>query len=152
MIKKATKKPSSLALTKTLEDFLSPLVDVGIRFYIGQLFLQAGWLKFQHYLAGDWQKTVALYRETFPIPGLSPEVAAIVGTTGELALPIMLIAGFFTRVAAFGIFLTAFLLNLTFKEMPEHYYWMFLMATLVARGGGIISLDNLIDRIRGSRR
>ena len=85
------------------------------------------------------------------MPGLKPEIAAILGTSGELVLPIMLIAGLFTRLAAFGIFLMAFLINLTFKDMPEHYYWMFLMATLIARGGGMISLDNLVAKIRGVR-
>lgn len=152
MIKrKSTSKTMGFDMTRTLEEFLTPLVDVGIRFYVGQIFLRSGWLKFQNFLNDNWETTVALYRDIFPVPGLKPEIAAILGTSGELVLPIMLIAGLFTRLAAFGIFLMAFLINLTFKDMPEHYYWMFLMATLIARGGGMISLDNLVAKIRGVR-
>jgi putative oxidoreductase len=33
----------------------------------------------------------------------------------------------------------------------EHYYWMFLLAVLITKGGGVISVDHLLERRFGVR-
>ena len=66
--------------------YFSPLVDLTIRLYMANIFFKSGWLKFQNYMNDDWDSTIFLFTEVHPVPYLSPETAAVLGTAGELGL------------------------------------------------------------------
>lgn len=87
------------------------------------------------------------------------------GTYGEIILPLMIIFGLFTRLAAVGML--GFIFVMTVVDVTGHgvaigrifdhqatgildqrMFWGFLLVTLVATGGGKISLDGLFERIR----
>lgn len=61
--------------------------------YVAYVFFISGLTKVR-----DWGTTVALFTEEYQVPFLSPTMAAFMGTAGELALPVLLLAG----IAVFG--------------------------------------------------
>ncbi len=126
--------------------YLSPVVDLAIRLYIGNIFFISGWSKFEYYLNDNWSSTVYLFTEVYPVPGIPPEIAAVLGTGGELIFSVLLIIGLFSRLGAFVLLIMTAVIEFTFKSLPEHTYWALLLATIFARGGGTISLDHLVRK------
>ena len=72
---------------------------LAMRVYVSWQFLKSGWLKLQ-----DWDTTRFLFEEEYHVPVLSPALAAVLGTLGELVFPALLIAGLLGRLAALGLF------------------------------------------------
>lgn len=104
-----------------------------------------------NYVNGDWGATVFLFKDVHPIPGVPPEIAAVMGTAGEVVLSVLLALGFAGRFAAGG--LLAMTLVIQFLVPPEfdlmnsmHYLWMLLLAVPLVKGPGVLSLDYLISR------
>jgi putative oxidoreductase len=129
----------------------APLLYLGIRLFMAQIFFASGWLKFKNFLNHDWGSTIYLFKEVHPIPGVPPHIAAIAGTTGELGLSTLLALGLFGRFAAAGLIVMTCVIQFLVPASygianPEHYYWMLLLAVIFVRGPGIISLDGLLRR------
>jgi putative oxidoreductase len=87
------------------------------------------------------------------------------GTYGEIILPLLIVLGLFTRLAAAGML--GFIVVMTLVDVTGHgvaigrlfdhqatgildqrLFWGFLLVTLMATGGGKISLDGLLERMR----
>lgn len=117
----------------------TPLLDLAVRLWLAQIFFVSGVLK-----TANWDVTVFLYTYEHPVPGLDPAAAAVLGTGIELLCPVLLVFGLATRVAAVPLLLTALFLQLTYKELADHLYWMMLLGALVVRGAGALSLDHVI--------
>lgn len=131
------------------QKFGEPVFDLVTRLYMANIFFKAGMLKFENYLNDDWGSTVFLFEEVHPLPGLSANVAAVAGTAGELILPVLLALGLFGRFGAIGLFvMTATIQFLIPAEYGMqniiHYFWMFLLASTIVRGSGLLSLDTLV--------
>jgi NADH dehydrogenase/putative oxidoreductase len=122
-----------------LRDRVAPFLDLFVRIWLAQIFLTSGLLK-----TTNWPVTVYLYADEHPVPGLAPETAAVIGTGIELLCPLLLMIGLFTRAASVPLMLTTVFLQLTYKPLDAHLYWLALLALLFARGAGAISLDHFI--------
>lgn len=138
-------------LIKVSNVTLSPLLDLAIRLYMANIFFKSGMLKYENYANNDWESTVLLFEEIHPIPGIDPELAAIAGTAGELALPVLLALGLFTRFGAAGLLVMTLVIQFVVPEdygirNNEHYYWMLLLAVPMLKGGGALSIDALAQR------
>jgi putative oxidoreductase len=137
---------------RTLADKVgAPLLDLGIRLFMAQIFFSSGWLKFKNYINHDWGSTVYLFKEVHPIPGVPPAFAAVAGTCGELGLSTLLAIGLFGRFAAAGLIVMTCVIQFLVPASygianPEHYYWILLLAVIFVRGPGLISLDALLRR------
>jgi len=118
---------------------LGPVVDLLVRLAVAQPFLMSGLVKLS-----SWTTTVLLYTNEHPVPGLEPETAARLGTAIEIICPLLLIAGLMTRLAALPLIATAVFLQVTYREVDAHLYWLVLLVWPVARGPGPISLDRAI--------
>jgi len=136
-----------------LLDRLQPLLLLAARLYVSLIFFRAGMLKL-----ADWSSTLVLFRETYKVPVLPPELAAWVGTFGELVFPVLIVLGLAGRVGAAGLFAVNVMavvsyLDLFGFECPAginaHYYWGFILLALVVFGPGKISLDEFIGRAIG---
>jgi putative oxidoreductase len=114
------------------------LMSLAIRLYVGSVFFQSGLVKI-----ADWDSTVSLFTDEYKTPLLSPEVAAVMGTMGELSLPVLLFVGLLSRPAAFGLFMVTFDCP---AAINDHRYWGILLLVLLAFGPGKLSLDALIKR------
>src|SRR5262245_57835735 len=83
----------------SLLEKLQPLAGLAMRLYVGKVFLVSGWLKLSR-----WDSTLALFENEYQVPLLSPQIAAVLGTAGELGFSTLLILGFGSRAAALGLF------------------------------------------------
>src|SRR5262245_59422329 len=80
-------------------DHLRSILLLLTRVWVSWQFLKSGWLK-----ATNWDVTLELFRYEYHVPLLSPQVAAMAGTFGQLFFPVLLICGLFTRAGALGLF------------------------------------------------
>ena len=80
-------------------DSLQPLFALATRVYVSWQFLKSGWLKIS-----SWDQTLSLFHDEYRVPLLPPTLAAVLGTAGELILPILLIVGLAGRLSALGLF------------------------------------------------
>ena len=68
-----------------LADWGGSLLSLALRLYVGSVFFKAGLAKIR-----DWDATLALFHDEYHVPLLPPDLAAMMGATGELCLPLLL--------------------------------------------------------------
>jgi putative oxidoreductase len=130
-------------------DRLAPVVDLVARLYIANVFFSAGWNKIS-----DWETTLYLFQEEYQVPLLSPELAAWLGTGGELVLSVLLVLGLFTRFAASGLFVLNIVAVISYyaalKDSPaaiqDHLQWGIILALLMVTRVRQLTLDHLLVR------
>lgn len=129
-----------------LNEWGGSLMSLAIRLYVGWQFFKSGLVK-----VGDWSATLALFRDEYHVPLLPPEAAAVMGAAGELALPILLLLGLFSRPAALGLFAVNLMAVISYPQLfkfecpaglYDHFYWGALLLVLVVFGPGRLALDN----------
>ena len=134
-------------VTGLLERYGAPLWDLAVRLWITQVFFASGLVKIR-----DWDSTLYLFAEEYKVPILPVDVAATLGTTFELGMPILLTLGLFSRLAALPLIAMTCIIQFVLGaanpdyDHVEHAYWLFLLASIVIRGAGPISLDGALKR------
>jgi len=86
---------------------------------------------------------VALFREEYRLPWIDPGLAAHLAAYAEHLFPLLLLAGFATRLSALALLaMTAVIQVFVYPDAwPTHLSWAGLLLLLVARGAGVLSLD-----------
>ena len=89
--------------------------------------------------------TYALFRDEYKVPLLPPQIAAHLAAYAEHLFPIPLAFGLFTRLSALGLLgMTVVIQLFVYPDAwPTHLSWAGLLLYLVARGGGVVSLDRV---------
>ena len=134
-------------LVVLIERFATPVLDLAIRLWMARVFFNSGLVKIR-----DWESTIYLFQEEYRVPVLPPEVAALIGTTFELGMPIFLTLGLFARAAALPLIGMSLVIQFVLGgrspdyDNVEHFYWLFLLAVIVIRGPGLLSVDALLKR------
>ncbi len=128
----------------------SPLL-LAIRLFMANIFLKSGWGKFENYLNDDWSNTVYLFQDIHPVPGIPPEVAAVLGTGGEVILGGLLLVGLLGRFAALGLVIMTVVIEFSlpkdFGDFTDmHAMWGMLLAIVLVRGPGKFSADALAGK------
>jgi putative oxidoreductase len=123
---------------------LQPLAALATRIYVAYVFFLSGLTKIR-----DWGTTVSLFMDEYKVPLLSPEVAAAMGTAGELVLPVLLVIGLGGRFAALGLSVINVVAVISLSEiapaaMQQHITWGVLLAGLAIYGCGKYALDHFI--------
>jgi putative oxidoreductase len=126
-------------------DALQPLAALAARIYVAYAFFLSGLTKLR-----DWGTTVALFTDEYKVPLLSPEVAAAMGTAGELLLPVLLVLGLGGRFAALGLSVVNIVAVISLSEiapaaLQQHITWGVLLAGLAIYGCGKYALDHVIE-------
>jgi putative oxidoreductase len=146
-----------LGVLDQLLDALQPVVALGARCWVSWQFLKSGMLKLE-----DWETTLFLFQEEYRTPLLSPPVAAIAGTFGELFFPILLMAGLFGRFAAVGLLAVNVMAVVAYAHvlrspgfeaaLGQHYLWGAVLVMLAVYGPGRLSIDHwFVNRWLGQR-
>ena len=128
-------------LVTTPLDHARPLAALAARAYLAQVFFLSGLTKLR-----DWDTTLLLFTEEYRVPLLSPGVAAVMGTSGELVLPVLLLVGLAGRFAALGLSVVNAVAVISLAEiapaaLQQHITWGVLLAALALYGVGRWSLD-----------
>lgn len=141
------------ALAASIASWLASPFLLVTRVYVSWQFLKSGWLKLV-----DWDTTLFLFQEEYRAPLLSPVAAAVLGTAGEIAFPLLLIAGVLGRYAALGLFAVNGLAVVSYAHvllgegfeaaLGQHYLWALMLLVLVIFGPGRLSVDEGIVRVR----
>ena len=124
-----------------LFNFLSPAMMLVIRLWIAHIFWASGILKIS-----DWGNTLWLFTNEHPVPFMPPLIAAIVGTTFEISCPVLLTLGLASRLATLPLLAMTAVINFTYDNNSEHYYWAMLLGIILCYGPGKLSLDYWIGR------
>lgn len=120
---------------------LQPLALLAARSYVALVFLRSGLTKLR-----DWDITLALFTDEYQVPLLPPELAAWLGTGGELILPVLLVLGLGGRLAALGLFVLNAVAVISLMSVPDaalqqHVFWGSLLLGLLLWGPGRWSID-----------
>jgi putative oxidoreductase len=126
--------------------WLSTIFDLGIRIWVAQVFFKSGLTKID-----NWDSTVFLFGNVYSVPVLPPEVAALLATTAELGLPVLLLIGFATRLGALGLFILNYVAVISFPDMgavgiKDHILWGVMLAMIFFHGPGRIAIDEWLLR------
>jgi len=94
------------------------------------------------------EATLDLFRDEYKVPVLSPELAAVLATAAEHALPALILVGLATRFAALGLLgMTAVIQVFVYPDAyPTHGVWAVALLYLIARGPGPLALDRWLAR------
>ena len=85
-----------------------------------------------------------------PYPFPAPAVIAFAAGSAEILLPILLVLGLATRVAAVGLLTMTLVVELTVPGgWPLHLTWAARALGIMAWGPGRMSLDHLIKELNG---
>jgi putative oxidoreductase len=80
----------------------------------------------------------------FPAPGL----VAFAAGSAEILLPILLVLGVGTRLAAFGLLIMTLVIQLTVPSgWPLHLTWAAMALAIMAWGPGRVSFDHWLSRL-----
>jgi putative oxidoreductase len=129
------------ALRTTARRFPLSLVEFGMRLAVGATFFRSGMNKYQ-----SFDTAIALFRDEYRLPLLPPEVAAYMGTTVEIAAPILLVLGIFARLGAAALLVMTLTIQfLVYPDnWPEHLMWASILAYVLSRGPGALSIDRFV--------
>ncbi|ALT79688.1 DoxX family protein [Paucibacter sp. KCTC 42545] len=132
-----------------MRQLLSQAQSLGLllaRLYVAQVFFLSGLSKLR-----DWSSTLALFEDEYHVPLLPPELAAYLGTAGELVLPVLLVLGLGGRFAALGLSVVNLMAVLSLSELAPaalagHQLWGVLLLLVALWGSGRWSLDAWLGR------
>ena len=125
-------------------NLLQPVAALAARLYVANVFFLSGLTKIR-----DWGTTVALFNDEYKVPFLPPEIAAVMGTAGELGLPVLLVIGLATRFGALGLTFVNAIAVISLTEiapaaLQQHVFWGALLAGIAIFGPGQFALDRWV--------
>jgi putative oxidoreductase len=118
-------------------DLVPAITLLVARLWIAKYFFSAGLTKI-----ANFDTTIALFADEYHVPILAPKLAAIMATTAELSLPVLLGLGLMTRYAGLGLFVMTMVIELfVYPGTTEHYHLMIILAAIITFGSGRFGLD-----------
>jgi len=126
-----------------LERFPTSILALAFRVGVAMVFWKSGLTKIS-----SWDSTVALFDMEYMVPVLPAAVAAFLATVTELGCSALLVLGLGTRFAAAALLGMTFVIQVFVypEHWTDHLLWASILAYLVTRGAGTLSLDHLIGR------
>lgn len=117
------------------------VLELGMRVAVGATFFRSGMNKFE-----SFDTAVELFREEYRLPLLPPETAAYLGTAVELSAPVLLVLGLFARLGAAALLVMTLTIQFLVYpgNWPEHLMWASILAYILTRGPGPLSVDRII--------
>lgn len=129
-----------------LPEYLAPLMDLGLRLYLANVFFKSGLTKIK-----SWDSTLYLFSDVYNVPLLPPEIAASMAASAELGLSVLLVLGLFGRFAASGLFILNIVAVISYAELSEaginqHISWGILLGVLLILSRGNWSVDAWLEK------
>lgn len=120
------------------------VVALALRVFPALVFFQSGRTKVEGVFSIK-DSTWFLFEHEYALPLIPSNLAAVLATTAEHVLPVLMILGLATRFSAFGLLgMTAVIQIFVYPgAWITHGLWAAALLAVVARGPGAISLDRL---------
>nr|WP_246565123.1 DoxX family protein [Ancylobacter sonchi] len=137
-----------------MEAFAWHLAPPVLRVALALPFLRSGLTRWDGFLSLS-AGTQFLFEEQFRLHVFggeyafpAPDQLALATAIAEIALPILLIVGLGTRLAALGLLAMTGVIQLVFPDgwVNFHLYWAAMAISIIAIGPGVISLDHWIAK------
>jgi putative oxidoreductase len=127
-----------------LDRFPLSILQLMLRVAIAAVFWSSGLTKI-----ASWQTTIALFRDEYMVPLLSPELAAVTSATFELSCSALIVVGLATRLATLPLLGITFVIEVfVYPEYwTQHLMWASILLFLLTKGPGVFSLDHYIERL-----
>ncbi|HHF0511042.1 DoxX family protein [Vibrio sp. RM-44-3] len=131
-------------LINTLQAGFVPLLLLFCRLWVAWVFFNSGLIK-----VSSWDSTLYLFELEYQVPLLPWELAAYMGTTAELILPVFLALGLITRPMAAILFVFNIIAVISYpvlweKGFYDHQLWGLMILVVIVWGPGVISIDHVI--------
>ncbi len=132
-----------LRLRSWLESVPYSVLALPLRFSVAWIFWNAAQVKLI-----NWQRTLELFTDEYRVPLLPPGLAASMALSIEIACPILLVLGLFTRGAVLVLLgMTAVIQTFVYPDAwPTHLQWTAMMLVLLCRGAGSVAVDHYLWR------
>jgi putative oxidoreductase len=137
----ATLRATLSEITRFAERPIGSLTDLLLRLWFGQMFLVSGLLK-----VADWDRARLLSANEYPVAWMDSVTAAYLGAGIELIGAVLLMLGLATRAAAVALGVLALVVQLNYRALDAHLFWMAFFGWYALRGAGPLSLDHLLAR------
>ncbi|NVJ97539.1 MAG: DoxX family protein [Alphaproteobacteria bacterium] len=115
-----------------------------LRAWVAKIFYLSGRTKVSDGFLTPSDTTIFLFEEEYALPFLDPTLAAHMALNAETFLPLMLLFGLGSRVAALGLVGMALTIQ-TFvypASFAEHATWVAALLPIIMLGAGKVSLDH----------
>lgn len=121
------------------------VVSLALRIFPAMVFFQSGRTKVEG-LFSIKDSTWFLFEHEYALPLIPSNIAAVMATTAEHLLPVLIILGLATRLSALGLLgMTAVIQIFVYPDAwVTHGLWASALLALVAIGPGRLSLDHLL--------
>jgi putative oxidoreductase len=126
----------------TLEKYTAPILLLTIRLWMANIFFKSGLVKISNI-----DSTINLFEYEYALPIISPVIAAYSSIVFELGCATLLAFGLASRLMALPLIGMALTIQFLVFQNTEHFYWIFLLSTILVFGGGKISLDAFLRKI-----
>ncbi|KEQ07045.1 DoxX family protein [Pseudorhizobium pelagicum] len=120
------------------------LIAIVARLSIAAVFWKSGQTKLDGWRVSE--NAVYLFEHEYALPLISPMIAAYMATLAEHLLPILLVIGLGSRLAALGLLAMTLVIQIFVypDAWPTHGTWAACLLLIIARGPGRLSLDQLV--------
>ena len=118
-----------------------PVLDLGIRIWLAQIFFVSGVLK-----VTNWQTALNLAATEYPVSWMNPVTAAYTGAAIELICPVFLVIGLMTRYAAVPMLILSLVIQFSYHPFDSQLFWAVLFGWYTVNGAGTLSLDRMLRR------
>jgi len=136
--------PVADCIVRGLDAWAAPVADLLIRVALFGVFFGAGLAK-----VADWNGTLTLFAHDYAVPVLPAATAATMAAFDELVAATLLLVGLGARLAALPLLAQALVIQFSLGpayNTLEHWLWIVLLLTVIARGPGLLSLDHMVRR------
>ncbi|WP_428032818.1 DoxX family protein [Ancylobacter sp.] len=137
---------TALRLRDRLDGIPMSLVTLCARIFPAAVFWQSGQTKVEGWHVTD--SAIALFQEEYRLPLVDPWLAAHLAAFAEHVFPVLLVLGLATRLSAAALLAMTLVIEIFVypDAWPTHGVWATCFLLLIAKGPGILSIDELINR------
>ena len=132
-------------LNGLLDRIPNDFVALALRVFPAMVFFQSGRTKVDGVFSIK-DSTWFLFENEYALPIIPSDLAAVLGTTAEHVLPILMILGLATRFSALGLLVMTAVIQIFVYPGAwiTHGLWAAALLAVVARGPGAWSLDRVL--------
>ena len=142
---------TKLDICKTVTQ-LSLRVALAVPFWRSGMLKSDGFLRLKDVTLDLFASEFKLHLPGGPYAFPAPVLMAYLSGSVEVVMPVLLVAGLFTRYAALVLLLMSCVVELTVPDgWPIHITWAAMALAVAVYGAGGLSLDRLTDRLYDAR-